>query len=158
MIRIADNLQMEASAAAGKSGSGKTNSLQLFAEAWMENGWPLVVVNPMGEFRALKALYPILVAGMQDDDDLSITPQNGAQIADFCFRERLSIVLDMSMHPGGQDIETLVSFLKAFWQRVLAQKKQNAAPGQHPEGFLDGIGQGAKTSCKARRVGGEAAR
>lgn len=136
MFKIADNLQIEAHDVAGKrigvvgkSGSGKTNSLQHIAELWMDNGWPLIIVDPMGDqLRPLKTAYPVLLAGAQEDDDLLIDPDNAAQIAEFCFRQRLSIVLDMSMHPKKVDMDTLVAFLERFWELTLAQKKADAQP------------------------------
>lgn len=106
----------------GKSGGGKTNTLKVFAEQWMKNGWPLVVIDPMNNFRSLRdSGLPLIVAGMRKSADLQLTIPAGYRLAQFCFNERVSIVLDTSFHHPDVAVEVLKMFLETLWQMILRQ-------------------------------------
>jgi hypothetical protein len=114
--------------AVGKSGEGKTASLFVFAEQWLDNNLPIIVIDSMSQFRDLKRGYPVIVAGMEMGDDLSVSRENAARVAKHVFDNRLSLVLDTGMMKPGQDIEMLTEFLSKFWELVLAQGRENAQP------------------------------
>jgi molybdopterin-guanine dinucleotide biosynthesis protein len=147
LLRLADNLQIDLApvlrkrggqriAMIGKSGSGKTTSLKTAAKEWMENGWPLAVIDPMNNFRALRdAGLPILVAGTRKSADLLLTLENAAALAEFSFTHRVSVVLDTSMFEEGQDIAVIEAFLKSLWRLILSQDED--APHQPYALFID---------------------
>lgn len=111
----------------GKSGGGKTNTLKVFAEQWLKNGWPLVIIDPMNNFRSLRdSGLPLIVAGMRKSADIRFIPETARQLAAFSFTERVSIVLDTSFHEPGEDIEALKEFLETLWRLTLRQDEDAA--------------------------------
>lgn len=133
MLQLAGNLQIDMAkimakngglrfAVIGKSGSGKTMTLRLLVQEYIKHGWPLAVIDPMNNFRQLRdAGLPILVAGMQKSADIRVTPANAGHLAEFSFTNRVSVVLDVSMHEVGEDIATIEAFLTPLWRMIRSQ-------------------------------------
>lgn len=112
----------------GKSGAGKTNTKRQLAKAWIENGWPLLAIDPMNNYRALRDVgLPILVAGARSSADLHLTLQNAKELAEFSFHERASIILELSMYEPGEDIAILQAVLQPLWRMFLSQD-ENVPP------------------------------
>ncbi|HEX7766050.1 MAG TPA: hypothetical protein VF443_05015, partial [Nitrospira sp.] len=106
----------------GKSGSGKTHSLFVLAEESLAQGWPLVIVDPMNNFRHLRKLpYPVIVAGKRPSAEVQLTVENAATLGEWFFRQRVSIVIDTSMYKPGEDMKVVAAFLQSFWRLVLEQ-------------------------------------
>lgn len=106
----------------GKSGSGKTNTQLVLTRAWMENGWPIAIIDPMNAYRALRqAGLPILIAGPRKSADLHLTIDNAAKLAEMSFKERFSIILDMSLYRGKDDTLILKNFLDKLLDLLMRQ-------------------------------------
>ena len=48
---------------AGMSGSGKSHAAKVIVEEAIENGFPVIIVDPEGEYASLKELYKTIVVG-----------------------------------------------------------------------------------------------
>lgn len=106
----------------GKSGSGKTYHMFVMAEEVLKLGWPLLVIDPMNNFRHLRQLpYPVVVAGHRKSADVNLTLDNAPVLAEWFFRERISLVIDTSMYPDGTASDVVAAFLRPFWRLVLEQ-------------------------------------
>lgn len=101
-------------AAIGKSGSGKTHTLFVLIEEWLSGGYPATVVDPMGQFRALGDVYPVLIVGRGEHTHVEITPTNAATIAELSLRERISVVLDLGLYRSDEEMP----ILEAYFQRL----------------------------------------
>lgn len=127
-LKLADNLIIPIGAAMaarggqriaiiGKSGSGKTNTQLVLAKEWLENGWPLVCIDPMNGYRTLRdAGLPVLIAGARKSADIFLSVENAGRLAEFSYTERISIILDLSLYEDGEDIRVLEAFLDPFWR------------------------------------------
>ncbi len=112
----------------GKSGSGKTHTLFVLAEEAMSNGWPVCIIDPMNNFRHLRSLFPVIVAGQRKSADVRLTEDNAPTLAEFFFRQRVSVVIDTSMYAPGEEMEVLKSFLTRLWTLILAQDEDATLP------------------------------
>lgn len=110
-------------AAVGKSGSGKTNSLMVMAEGWYGFGWPLIVIDPMGQFRALSQVMPVIVAGQDDEAHVTPSAATAPALAQIVVERRISLVLDVSMYAEDDAMAMLAAFLDTF-RRLTFQQKQ----------------------------------
>lgn len=130
MLHIADTLTIEAQkavgqrfAALGKSGSGKTNSLIVFAEAWLSVGWPFTFVDPMASAVKLNLhdSMPVILASRRKNAHLEITTRNAAQLASFSLQERVSVILDMSLYDDDEQLAILQLYLETLWRALFVQ-------------------------------------
>lgn len=167
MLKIADTLEIEPThavgqriAVVGKSNSGKTNTLRIWAREWMTAGWPVVILDPMNQFALMHSISPVIIAGrrkdVRDDNgvlvrkgaDLEITPDNAVRLAEVCFEQRISLVLEMSLYDPEEEFELLEAFLKRFWQLVLRQ--DDAQPfGLIVDEAQNYVPQGEKTTISS---------
>lgn len=113
----------------GKSGSGKTNTLAVLAEALLGAGVPVIVVDAMGQFAGLRQVAPVLVAGAEDSADVPLTANTAGRLAEIVFANRLSVVLDSSSLPAAQEVPTIAAFLNTYWDLV---RRQNPQAGLSP--------------------------
>lgn len=111
----------------GKSGSGKTNALFVLAEEVLSLGVPLLVIDPMSAFKNLRQLpYPVIVVGPRPNTDVRLTLDNAPALAEWFFKERVSLVIDMAMYEDAEGKEIVVAFLERFWRMVLTQDEDAA--------------------------------
>lgn len=111
----------------GKSGSGKTNALFVLAEEVLSLGVPLLVIDPMSAFKNLRQLpYPVIVVGPRPSTDVRLTLDNAPALAEWFFKERVSLVIDMAMYEDAEGKEIVVAFLERFWRMVLTQDEDAA--------------------------------
>jgi len=80
----------------GKSGSGKSNSMSVIAEALLDKGFPLLAVDTDGEYWGLKEEYEILHVGADEECDIRVTADHGEKIASLALEENVPIILDLS--------------------------------------------------------------
>jgi hypothetical protein len=98
----------------GKSKSGKTNTMMVICEELLRAGFPLVILDPVGYFRRLALHFSILVAGSGAQARVDLTTENAAQLADFAFHQRVSVLLDARRTSH----EVLALFFERFWWHV----------------------------------------
>ncbi|MGI9951268.1 DUF87 domain-containing protein [Moorellaceae bacterium AZ2] len=82
------------------SGRGKTNTVGVLIEEFLEAGLPAVIVDPEGEFWTLKEGYRTLVVG-GPHGDLPATSNRQAvrEVLTIALDERLAVVFDLSEEP-----------------------------------------------------------
>jgi hypothetical protein len=135
-FRIADDLDFPANAVTqtfallGKRGSGKTYGAGKLAEALLDGGAQVVVVDPIGTWYGLRlsangqgAGIPIPVFGGQRGD-IPLEPTAGALVAQLVAEKRLSVVLDVSEFTGADQRR----FVADFATELLQLKKRNRTP------------------------------
>ncbi len=96
----------EAAAFVGKRGSGKTSAATVLVEQMVRNGYPTLVIDPMGVFWGLRSGkngkpdggLPVLLLGGRESAvrDMPLEAVAGAAVADFVVAERQPTVLDLS--------------------------------------------------------------
>lgn len=106
----------------GQSGSGKTNTLKVTARELRRLGLPVVVIDPMGQFRSLADGVSVILAGRSASADVEIRPDNGAAMAQLVVQHRMSIVVDLSLYDPDEEMAVLTAFLPAFWSAVREQE------------------------------------
>ncbi|MGI9951383.1 DUF87 domain-containing protein [Moorellaceae bacterium AZ2] len=82
------------------SGRGKTNTVGVLIEEFLEAGFPAVIVDPEGEFWTLKEAFRTLVVG-GSHGDLPATSNRQAvkEILSIALDERLAVVFDFCEEP-----------------------------------------------------------
>lgn len=132
-MQIGDGLNIDITKAAGqriaiigKSGSGKTNTMGVVVEEWIGAGLPATIIDPMAQFRHINTLLPVIVAGRARGADLEIHPGNATALARLAVRERISIVLDMSLYEDDESMGILQVYVETLWSAIFAE--ENPAP------------------------------
>jgi DNA helicase HerA-like ATPase len=130
MIQLSSNLQIDLQkmtgqrlAVIGKSGSGKTHTLRVFAEEWIGAGQPCTIIDPMSNFGNVAVHLPVIVAGRGDGADIQITAANAAGLARMSVETRCSVVIDTSLYTEDETLEVLRVYLEAMWSLLLTQKQ-----------------------------------
>ena len=128
-LRLAPNLVIDTYAltiegkrfaTVGKPGFGKSNSLKILGRELILAGWTLAVIDPGNDFRQLRdAGLPLIVAGPRKSADVPLT--NTAALAEFSFRNRVSVALDTSMVEDDDVMPLVQRFLQRLWQLIRAQ-------------------------------------
>lgn len=118
-------------AALGIRGSGKTNTAAVIAEGIMDAGIPVIVLDCVGPWFALRldpdgkspSRFQIpVMGGLHGDIDL--LPGSGRQVAEALAVSGSSAVLDTSMMSKGNRIRFAADFAEAFFEA----KKRNPGP------------------------------
>lgn len=105
----------ESIAILGIKGSGKSNTAAVVAEAMLEVGVPICIVDIAGEYWGLKEQYKILVAGKSAHVDIVAQPGQAATLAEFSLRNNVSIILDVSDFRAEDRMNFLLNYFEAIW-------------------------------------------
>lgn len=112
----------------GLKRSGKTNSGFVFMEGWLDAGHPLTFVDPHNEGWGLKidaagqrpSPYQVIVAGRGKRADVGLNAAHAADLAEFSYTRRLSVVLSLFRI----DEDERFAILKAYFARLWALAEQ----------------------------------
>src|SRR5690348_15089494 len=98
----------------GMTGSGKTNFMRVFAEELANDGTKVTIIDPEGDYGALRKGPKTLIVGrgkLDNHIDIPLNPDNAAAAADVLSRYDIPVViLDIS----GFDILTRVDFVVSY--------------------------------------------
>lgn len=134
----------------GSSGSGKSWLAGLLAEELLRQGYQLVIVDPEGEYRAMRAFPHTLLLGGEH----GVLPPV-ADVAILCQYAAVSLVLDLSQHDHDARQRYLVGLLRELWclraghgrpHWILIDEAQSFCP---PEG-----GEATRLTLELMRRGG----
>jgi hypothetical protein len=92
----------------GKSGSGKSNSVNVTVEELLDRNQPLLIVDTDGEYWGLKEQYQILHLGNGEQCDVRVTSTDAETIVDLALVERVPIILDISGFIHKEDAQEIV--------------------------------------------------
>ncbi len=92
----------------GKSGSGKSNSVNVVVEEILDRDQPLLIVDTDGEYWGLKEQYHVLHLGNGDQCDVRVTSTDAETIVDLALVERVPIILDTSGFIHEEDAQDIV--------------------------------------------------
>jgi hypothetical protein len=92
----------------GKSGSGKSTSVNVVVEEILDLGQPLLIVDTDGEYWGLKEQYQILHLGNGQQCDVRVTATDAETIVDLALVERVPIILDISGFIHEEDAQDIV--------------------------------------------------
>lgn len=108
----------------GKSGSGKTHSQVVIVEECLAAGIPITFVDPMAQAvkMGLVETQPVILAGRRKAAHVEITQANAEALALLSFRERVSIVLDMSLYEDDEAMDILETYLSTLWRAIFAEE------------------------------------
>jgi hypothetical protein len=112
----------------GLKRSGKTNTGFVFIEGWLEAGNPLTFVDPHNEGWGLKidatgqqpSPYQVIVAGRGKRADVPLNAAHAADLAEFSYTHRISVVLSLFRI----DEDERFAILKAYFERLWALAEQ----------------------------------
>jgi len=91
----------------GKSGSGKSNSVNVIVEELLDQNQPLLIVDTDGEYWGLKEQYQILHLGNGEQCDVRVTSTDAETIVDLALVERVPIILDISGFMHKEDAQEI---------------------------------------------------
>jgi len=91
----------------GKSGSGKSNSVNVIVEELLDRNQPLLIVDTDGEYWGLKEQYQILHLGNGEQCDVRVTSTDAETIVDLALVERVPIILDISGFMHKEDAQEI---------------------------------------------------
>ncbi|WP_232687100.1 ATP-binding protein [Halobacterium zhouii] len=80
----------------GKSGSGKSNTVSVFAEELLSLDARLLVIDTDGEYYGLKEGYEVLHLGAGDQCDVEVKPENAKIVSELVLADGVPVVLDVS--------------------------------------------------------------
>lgn len=99
----------------GKSSSGKSNTATVVAEELLELGIPIAIIDPEGEYVALKDEYAIVHFGDRPSCDVTGGPDVARELAKRAVKESLPVVVDVSGWEGEQQQEIVGAFASALF-------------------------------------------
>lgn len=138
----------------GKSGSGKSNTASVIAEQLLDNGYNLSIIDPEGEYFALKEQYEILHVGADDHCDRKVDPDEGEALAELTLSQRIPIVLDVSGFLAEEDAQELVkNYVTALFQKEKSYKQPHLLVVEEMHEFLPQSGAEPPTADIMQRVG-----
>lgn len=127
----AHTLATSVTATLGIRGSGKTNAAAVIAEGVLAAHIPVIVLDQVGPWFALRLArdgraaspFEIPVLG-GTHGDIALQPQSGRQVAEALAESNASAVLDVSMMGKGERIRFAADFAEAFFEA----KKRHRGP------------------------------
>jgi len=137
-VHLAKGLDVDAhmlatsvTATLGIRGSGKTNAAAVIAEGVLAARIPVIVLDQVGPWFALRLArdgraaspFEIPVLG-GTHGDIALQPQSGRQVAEALAESNASAVLDVSMMGKGERIRFAADFAEAFFEA----KKRHRGP------------------------------
>ena len=113
-------------AVVAKKGGGKSYTIKGAAEAWLDAGRQVAVIDPLGHWWGLRtaadgkgAGFPITIFG-GEHADIPITDKSGDALARILVERRLSCVIDLGMMRKGEQCR----FVRAFLDTLFAVNRQ----------------------------------
>ena len=109
----------------GKSGSGKSNSVNVIVEETLDLGRPLLIIDTDGEYWGLKEQYSMLHLGTDDRCDATVTAADAETVVDVALGQGVPTILDISGFLREEDAEELV---QRVVQHLFAREKELKEP------------------------------
>lgn len=130
-ITLPIEAQTQTTAVLGIRDSGKTNTAAVIIEELLKLGQQAVIIDPTDAWWGLKSSadgkrpgFPVVVLGGKHQD-VPLSPNDGALIADFVVEQRVSVVLSLR---GFESKADELRFVTAFLRRLYYLKGQQDAP------------------------------
>ncbi|MEF8775964.1 MAG: DUF87 domain-containing protein [Haloarculaceae archaeon] len=102
----------------GKSGSGKSNSVNVIVEETLDLGRPLLIIDTDGEYWGLKEQYRMLHLGNDEQCDARVTAADADVIVELALEEGVPTILDISGFLREEDADEIVHrVVKRLFQR-----------------------------------------
>lgn len=120
-IKLSRNLSMPDEAVTykmglvGRTGTGKTNTAVLMAEQMIELGYPIVVLDPQGDWWGLRSKYQIAILG-GEHGDIPLDARAGQTVAEFVIAHRHPVLLDLFGMGEGEMVRFATDFAKQLWK------------------------------------------
>ncbi len=121
-LNISENLDFNLDELIGKCigilgirGSGKSNTAGVIFEELLKLNYPLTVVDIDGEYFGLKEQYELLVIGQGENVDISIEPEDAAQVAEISIKQSIPVVLDLSGFLKDEQRSMLKGYFTDLW-------------------------------------------
>ncbi len=92
----------------GKSGSGKSTSVNVIVEEILDLNQPLLIIDTDGEYWGLKEHYQILHLGNGDQCDVRVTATDAETIVDLALVEHVPVILDISGFMHTEDAQEII--------------------------------------------------
>lgn len=109
----------------GMTRSGKSNTVAVLAEEFLQAGLPFVIVDYAGEYSGLKEKYDIYSVGMSVNPetlDAMLLPSSAAELARRSYTKLVSFILDVSGYEPEVREEFLSYFFKGLWNLALTTR------------------------------------
>jgi hypothetical protein len=108
----------------GKSGSGKSNSVNVIVEETLDLGRPVLIIDTDGEYWGLKEQYRMLHLGNDDRCDATVTAADADTIVDLALEGEVPVILDISGFLREEDADEVVHrVVKRLFQREKQVRK-----------------------------------
>ena len=102
----------------GKSGSGKSNSVNVIVEETLDLGRPVLIIDTDGEYWGLKEQYRMLHLGNDDRCDATVTAADADVIVELALERGVPTILDISGFLREEDADEIVHrVVKRLFQR-----------------------------------------
>lgn len=141
----------------GSTGSGKSYTLAVIVEE-LHPHMPFTIVDTAGEYWTLREKFDVLIAGrfnLNDDGersdhcDLEITVDDAEQIAEYSFRHRVSVILDLLLFDEDERATLLAAYFKRLWDLVVRKPQPYAVICDEAHNYIP---QSGKTAVKRHLV------
>lgn len=130
-----------------------SNTASVITELLLENGYNLSIIDPEGEYYALKERYELLHVGVGGHCDVEVDPENGARLAEITLSERLPVIIDVSDYLSEDDAKTLIrSYVTALFTQEKTRKQPHLLVVEEMQEYLPQSGK-PETAEILERVG-----
>lgn len=141
----------------GSTGSGKSYSSAVFAEE-LHPHMPMSIIDPAGEYWTLREKFEVLIAGRfllndagerVDHCDVEISVEDAENVAEFSFRHKVSIILDLLLFSEEERADLLAAYFNRLWELVIRHKQPYVVICDEAHNFVP---QNGKTAVKRNLI------
>lgn len=141
----------------GSTGSGKSYTLAVLVEE-LHPHMSFTIVDTAGEYYTLRERYDLLIAGRFntneegeriDHCDLEISVEDAETIAEYSFRHRVSIILDLALFDEDERANLLAAYFKHLWSLAVRKRQPYAVIVDEAQNYIP---QNSKTAVKRHMV------
>jgi hypothetical protein len=122
-LKLPDEAVTQTFAILAKRGMGKTYTGMVMSEEMLKAGAQVIVVDPIGVWYGLRSSadgkkpgLSIVIAG-GEHADFPIQPDNGEVLAEAVVKNRLSIILDLSLFRKNESVKFMTDFAETLYRR-----------------------------------------
>lgn len=119
----------------GSPGSGKSNFVRVFIEETGER-LPMTIFDVHNEYYTLNERFQFLRVGKGKTLDLQVTAEQAAEIAEFSYKNNISVIVEMLLMDEDEQIEFAYNYCARLWELAIETKKPYGLVFEEAQNFI----------------------